>query len=383
MSQALEQSPVGIVLTDLEGRIEYVNKKYTELTGFSRDEVVGRLGGQVNEEDALCGLGERLFRMENRQTEWQGRVPCPRHRSGSFLAQATLSPILGNDGQCSNYLLTLIDITEKQALQKASEQASRLAAVGTLAAGVAHEINNPNSVIMHNLQTLQAVWDDLLPILEEQSERRQQFSLGGIIYPDQGDDLREMLDDCQESSRRIKRIVRDLKNFSAAEVAPPDAENLSELVDLNEVVRTASRLSSSIIKTSTDHYSVELEPGLPMVRGNFLRLEQVVVNLLINACQALSSRQQAVWVKTRFDPEAQLTWIEVHDQGEGVPEKYQQQILEPFFTTRRADGGSGLGLSISRTIISEHGGKIVVDSKVGSATCISIALPVLVEEEGS
>ncbi len=375
--QALEQSPVAVILTDLESKIEYVNKKYTELTGYEKDEVLGQGALGINLNDALCGLEKQILDDAMLASEWQGRLSCQRHKDGSFLAQGTISPIYDHAGICTHHLITLIDITEKHALQKASEQSGRLVAVGTLAAGVAHEINNPNSVILSNLKILQDVWKDVTAHLDKGGNRSADLSLGGLLYPEKRHDLQQLFTDCLESGERIRSIVKDLKAFSTVESRADSEIALVEEIDLNEVVETACRMLRSIIGTSTDHFSIDLQPGLPKVLGSFLRIEQVVVNLLINACQALPSRQCAVSIKTRFDPGGQKDWIEVHDQGTGIPAELQSQILEPFFTTRRTVGGSGLGLAISDTIVKEHGGEIITTSTPGEETCVSIVLPVL------
>ncbi|MGB7996106.1 MAG: ATP-binding protein, partial [Photobacterium halotolerans] len=176
----------------------------------------------------------------------------------------------------------------------------------------------------------------------------------------------------QAGTQRIRRIVDDLRDFARQE---PSA--LNEVVDLNQVTAAAIRLVDSTLSTSTHHFSVEYGDQLPCFEGNGQRIEQVIINLIINACQALTSQQQSIRVTTGFNPADNLLILEICDQGQGIDPEHLPHLSDPFFTTKREQGGTGLGLSISFSIVSEHGGTLKYDSRLQQGTCVTLALPAL------
>ena len=274
-------------------------------------------------------------------------------------------------------LVAIRDITERK---KAEEEArlrqlqlilaDRLASIGTLAAGVAHEINNPNGVIMLNAPILAEAWKDAAGILDKHYETDGDFPLGGFAYSKMKDKLPNLCRAVIENSRRIKRIVSELKDF-----ARQDVSDLSMDINPGDVLNSAVSLVSNTIEHATEHFVMIISPLLPSVRGNFQRLEQVVVNLLINACQALPNTSSGIFVRAEFDPETRTVKIRIQDEGAGISAEDIRHIFDPFFTTKRSSGGSGLGLSISKGIIEEHGGKINLESSPGSGTTATIELP--------
>jgi polar amino acid transport system substrate-binding protein len=141
------------------------------------------------------------------------------------------------------------------------------------------------------------------------------------------------------------------------------------------------RLLAHLIKNSTDHFTMDLAGDLPEARGSFQQVEQVVVNLVQNACQALSGRAKGVHLVTRFDADTRCDLLEIRDQGCGIMAENLSQITDPFFTTRRETGGTGLGLSVSTRIVREHGGRLTFDSIPGKGTTAILALPALTQEE--
>ena len=249
-------------------------------------------------------------------------------------------------------------------------QADKMASLGVLVAGVAHEINNPNSLILLNIPQLQRAWSDIAPLLEENFIRQGDFLVGGLKYSQMRKDIPEMLEEMQESSGRIKRIVNDLKDFGRR-----DTTETMALVDLNDVVNYALRLVANAVKNATNHFSVQLEKGSLQFKGNAQRIEQVVVNLLLNACQALDSPEQGISLRTSVCDTSGNLMLEIKDEGCGIPQDQLSAVTDPFFTTRRESGGTGLGLSISAGIIDEHGGRIEFESAEGVGTLVRVLLP--------
>ena len=248
-------------------------------------------------------------------------------------------------------------------------QADKLSSLGILTSGVAHEINNPNGLILLNLPLLKKAWNDVSPILQKHSQQHGDFKLGWFSFSRMSNEIPQMLDEMQQSAERIKRIVEDLKDFTRQGNA-----ELNESVDLSLVADTARRLVDNSLKKATNHFQADLAENLPKFRGNSQRIEQVVVNLLLNACQALVDREQSIELRTALAEDGSLL-LEVKDQGCGIVSEHLQKLTDPFFTTNRDTGGTGLGLSISEGIVMEHGGQLKFDSVPGEGTCVSLLLP--------
>lgn len=249
-------------------------------------------------------------------------------------------------------------------------QADKMASLGILVSGVAHEINNPNSLILLNAPMVEDAYGDVGPILEDYHREHGEFSVAGIPYTRMRDTLPQAIMQIQDSAKRIKRIVDDLKNFSRQEQT-----GLLIPFDLNEVGRQAVRLVHGTIADSTHHFSTILAEPLPPVRGTPQRIEQVVVNLLLNACQSLSDRERSISLTTGHDRDKGTVTLTVRDQGDGIAPEHLKHLTDPFFTTKRESGGTGLGLSISSAIVKEHGGTLEFASAPGIGTSVTLVLP--------
>ncbi len=237
----------------------------------------------------------------------------------------------------------------------------------------AHEINNPNALNLYNSDILVDIFNDLLPWFKKnQPESARLFS--GLPYADALQEFQTLLPAIQDSGKRIKRIVDDLRDFSRQ-----DEAGLNEAVDLNRVAKTASRLVGNIVKQATDNFELNLAESLPLVRGVSGRLEQVVINLVLNSCQALEDRSEKISVTTKYDPLSQQLQLIVADEGCGMSAEVADHILEPFVTTKRNKGGTGLGLSVSNRIIKEHHGSLKIVSELGQGTAIMMVLPTVPE----
>ncbi|NAW88808.1 transporter substrate-binding domain-containing protein [Photobacterium halotolerans] len=263
--------------------------------------------------------------------------------------------------------------TKAQQLQQQQLiQADKMTSLGILVSGMAHEINNPSSLLLLNLPILKEAYQDAEDILDAHYQLYGDFTLGGLAYSRMREEIPSMLDDMQAGTQRIRRIVDDLRDFARQE---PSA--LNEVVDLNQVTAAAIRLVDSTLSTSTHHFSVEYGDQLPCFEGNGQRIEQVIINLIINACQALTSQQQSIRVTTGFNSANNVLILEICDQGQGIDPEHLPHLSDPFFTTKREQGGTGLGLSISFSIVSEHGGTLKYESRLQQGTCVTLSLPAL------
>lgn len=292
-------------------------------------------------------------------------------------ASGTLLLVLGSIVIWNRTLQREVDSRSKSLREHQQQliQADKMASLGVLVSGVAHEINNPSSLLLLNLPVLQEAYADCLDILDAHYREHGDFMLGGLEYSRMRDEIPLMLDEMLEGSHRIKRIVGDLKDFSRH-----GSTDLTEIPDFNAVVVTAIRLVDNSIRKATWHFEVDYGTDLPPVRGNAQRIEQVVINLIVNACQALENPQQGIFLRTYADTDKMgqpQVLLEVRDQGCGMDPDVMGRLTDPFFTTKRESGGTGLGLSVSTGIVNEHQGRLTFDSKVREGTTVRLALPAL------
>lgn len=272
---------------------------------------------------------------------------------------------------------TFRDITERIRLEEESRtiqakliQANKMTSLGLLVSGVAHEINNPNNYIKANSQLLAGVWDDGLKILREYYEANGDFLLGGLPFSEAGSQSAEMFSGIIDGTRRIDGIVKNLKDFARQE-----RRLTGRPLDLNQAVKSAVAMLYHEIKRHTANFQLVLNTDVPLVKGSRNQLEQVVINLVLNACQALGSKEKAVVVSTSYDVPSDQVWLVVRDDGSGMSRELIGRIMEPFFTTKLDSGGTGLGLSICQSIIKEHNGLLECESEPGKGTTFTVKLP--------
>ncbi len=257
-------------------------------------------------------------------------------------------------------------VTEKQ---RQLVQTEKQASLGQLVTGIAHEINNPVQFIGANMGVVSEALGDVLPVLDAHAAENPGLRIARLEYPFFREHLPLLLRDMSDGAARIGAIVRDLKTF-----ARRDEGRIDEHVDLNEVVRTSLRLLGGQLKRL--RVAEDLEPDLPRVDGNLTQLEQVIVNAVQNASQALDGRADGeIRVRTRRDAEAHLVRVSVEDNGPGIAPEHRDRIFDPFFTTRQRAGGTGLGLAITFGIIEQHQGRIEVETEVGAGTIFHFLLP--------
>jgi len=250
-------------------------------------------------------------------------------------------------------------------------QASKMVALGTLVSGVAHDINNPNNFIALNTPLLKEAWEGIQPILKEYYEENGDFLVGGMDYTELRTRIPNLFEGIIDGSHRIQQIVDDLKKF--VRKGKPD---LSEPVDVNALIKSALSLLRNMIEKATHRFSVSYGNGLPMLNGNFHRLEQVVINLIQNACQAVANPEAGISISTSFNESDGAIIIEVADEGKGIPADSLPHITDTLYTTKYENGGIGLGLSISSRIVEEHGGRMTFTSQLGKGTKVAVKLPV-------
>lgn len=269
-----------------------------------------------------------------------------------------------------------IDVTEQRRLVQAARQereamtrADKMISLGVLVSGVAHEINNPNHSIMLNAPLLRDAWKRIVPIVDEHIQRDGDARIGNLPWEEMRAEGGSMLDDIEHAAERIRGIVTELRGF-ALDHDPGERRAVS----MNDVVTSSLRLLGTHIRKATTRFSTVLNRELPEVHANQRRLEQVLVNLIINACQAIDSSECAIVIETGRTPTH--VFARVTDEGRGISGDDLRHIKDPFFTTKRATGGSGLGLAVSDRIAQEHGGELTFESEPGRGTSATLSIPI-------
>jgi len=299
-----------------------------------------------------------------------GAIPFLLILACAVLWSRSLQQVVAQRTESLNNALYELQINQKQLLQ-----ADKLAALGTLVSGVAHEINNPNGLILLSIPTLLKANKEVEFILEEYYREHGDFLMGGIPYSRMKQNIPRILGEMQDGAQRIKRIVNDLKDF-----ARRDDRTDMEAIDFNLTVQIAVRLAEPSIREATYWFKADYGEGLPQVYGVAQRLEQVIVNLIINACQALPDSNRHIDLATHYDP-AGFVVLRLQDQGVGIDPVHLSQVMDPFFTTKRDSGGTGLGLSVSAKIIRDHNGTLNFESTPGEGTIVTLSLAVTQEDQ--
>jgi len=336
----MDAVPDAIVVVDREGRILESNRP-TRVMGALTGPAENRNIFEFLAADAAAVVREKLaatFHGEIQRFE----IPFSRDDATHGVAAALYAPIREGSG-ITRVLILARDITEQKRSESQFQQAEKLAAMGQLVSGVAHEINNPAAIISGFAQTL--LLDELKP------------------------EHREMLQMMYDEATRIGRITSNLLAFARA------GSKQRALVDMNDIARRTFALRSYHLSTLNIAVSLDLDPSEPKIWADASELQQMILNLLINAEQALVTVDgpRTIVVRTRADEgEARL---EIADSGPGIPPEIRSKIFDPFFTTKPEGVGTGLGLSICYGIAREHGGRIWVESEPGQGARFAVTLP--------
>ncbi len=381
--QLVQRSPTFFAAFTRDGRTMMMNEVMLSSLGYGIEEVIGKdyVQSFVHPSDRkkvhaafetqlktpeLTVIEHRIMGRNGKEVlvEWHGRS------------------VFRGDGELEFAFAVGIDITQRrraeaQAARQQAQliQADKLASLGILVSGIAHEINNPNQAIMLGAGLVGKAWDSVVPILDAYFEEKGDFEVAGIGFSEMRELVPKYCSGVKECAGRIERIVSDLKEFVRR-----DPVDRRALVDVNGVVGSSMNLVANMVKRSTNLAEVDLAPGLPKVNGNFQRIEQVLINLIQNACQALPDKNRAIRISSAYDKGSNSVQIEVSDEGVGIPQEHLSKIRDPFFTTKRESGGTGLGLSVSTTIVAEHGGVLDFAARPGGGTTATIKLPVAGQE---
>ena len=333
----VESLNVGVLAVDLSGLVESWNSRMEQLFGVTRQEAVGAqlnalLPQELATEIASRGDGEQITGIYKQRLQHQGK---------SLTLNVSITPLVSKSGERIGRLLLFDDVTQREHMEEQMSQTEKLTSLGLLAAGVAHEVNTPLAVISNYIQMLAKQMPE-------------------------SDPRHSIIEKIVKQTFRASEIVNNLLNFSrtgAAEIAN---------VDVNHVVEETLSLVAHPLKTSQIQVVKNLGDGLPAVRGSANKLQQVFLNLFLNARDAMPS---GGILEVRTSAHNGSVEIEVVDTGAGIPREHINRIFDPFFTTKSSGRGTGLGLSVSYGIIKEHAGKVDVRSAPGKGTSFHVELP--------
>ncbi len=261
----------------------------------------------------------------------------------------------------------------QEALRESKEQlyqAQKMETLGTLVAGVAHEINNPTNMIMMNVRLLQKIWHDFQPILEEQAKTEPERKYAGLTYDFLEENIGQLLSDMEMGVNRIARTVTDLKDFAQRSETTEE-----EPISINTAVENALRLAQTTLRKSGVDLKVDLQDDLPLIKGTLQNIEQILLNLVINAVQAIDHDHGMIGLVTGMDKQTDRVFLTVSDNGTGIASNLSDKIFEPFVTNKQTKGGLGLGLSISKNLVKAHRGDIAFHTQDGKGTTFTVTFP--------
>lgn len=420
LAQAINSVTDGIVITDcriLDHPIIYANPAFSKITGYAFEEIVGQnarfLQGPDTDPKVVKEISDALKMYKGVSVV----ILNYRKNGEAFWNEMDLSPIFSADGKPLYYVGIQQDVTirrktenevkvmnvslvnseralrhmlfdfkkthdELKGAQSQLVQSEKLAAIGQLAAGVAHEINNPVGFISNNMEVLQEYVGNYTKILKSVEDIKKHIEKGDMVESKSAvdalkkleaeidveymvNDVGKLLEHCIRGLERIRKIVLDLKTF-----AREDKAGVMERIQIEEAIDSILNIVQSELKYKAE-LTKDYGPTDP-VRCNPQRLGQVFINLLVNAAQAMKERGK-ISIKT-YQQDGYVC-IDFSDTGQGIAPENIVKIFDPFFTTKPVGVGTGLGLSVSHEIIKNHGGELKVKSKLGEGTTFTVRLP--------
>lgn len=347
LTAGLEAAANAIVITDRDGIVRWYNNAYLQLNGYSAADTAA--GNVKLIESGLYprSLDKAIWLHILKGRIWQGELPARRQDGSRFTAEVTITPVRDDTGEITNFTAIIQDITERKLVEKkmleareAVSRAERLGAMGIMAAGIAHEINQP-------LNSLKVMADGML-------YWHRQGKVPSI------DNAIQTIREISQEADRIDLIIKHMRAFiSSSELSVPVP------CDLNKAVEDSLSLIGAQLLSHGIEVRTELVPDLPPVFGAGTQLEQIVINLLVNAIHALDTVDKAdKYLSIATGRKRGRVYLAVSDNGPGIPKELKRKIFDPFFTTNTAGTGMGLGLSIIHSIVTSHGGRIrVKDNK--------------------
>jgi two-component system NtrC family sensor kinase len=346
----LESFPDLILVLDLKGQYTFVSARIGDLLGYGPEQLLGKnVDDTENTSPELAALYKSVATGETSRTSCEYGS---RHKDGSWRTMLGMaSPLLDAEGKPAGVIISVRDVTTEKKLEQQIIQSERLAAMGQMIGGFAHELNNPLTSILGMAELLQE---------SETSEG-----------------ARKQLAVLHKEARRAAEIVQNLQYF-----ARPPAPGRSQ-VNLNELVQRTVQMQAYPLRKSNITVDFLPESTIPAIVADPNQLMQVFLNLLLNAEQAIRESREKGTIRVRMGRKPDSVWIVFQDDGPGIAAENLAHIFDPFFTTKRPGRGTGLGLSICKTVLREHGGNIEAASAPDGGAVFTLTLPVAAAESGA
>lgn len=349
--EALNASSI-LAFTDKKGIITYVNNKFTEISEYSKQELIGKTHSILNSGFHTKDFFKNLWDTINSKKIWKGEI-CNRTKSGKiYWVDTTIVPMLDMNGDIEQFVAIRYDVTQRKNAESFSLHSAKLASLGEMAGNIAHEINNPLSIIHGKAEALYNQLNNNSFTVENGLK-----NLERILF----------------TTKRIAKVIRGLKSFSRN--GDKDSFVTTNLDDIIENV-----LSMSIEKFNSMNIKIDVDKDSTIfISCRAVQIEQVLLNLLSNAYDAISELNEK-WIKINITQIDNNVKISVIDSGKGISPQIIGNLMQPFYTTKGIGKGTGLGLSISKKIAEEHDGKLLYDNSCGN-TCFTLVLPVKVDSK--
>ncbi|MDD5724099.1 MAG: PAS domain S-box protein [Syntrophales bacterium] len=384
--KVFEGGALGMAVLDLEYRFERINATFCRMLGYDEEELVGNTFiGVTHPEHREQDLSQVAQLLLGHIPYYKTQKRYIRKDGESIWGNATASVVYDERTNPLYFIAMIEDITDQKRSEQEKEQlerqllhAQKMEALGTLVAGVAHEINNPINKIMFDMPLLQKVWHDALPILEKEARTEPEKKYGGLTYDFLKENLPQLLSDIDLAANRVAKTVNNLKHFTRQSSITDKAP-----IEINTAVTTAVRLIEATLKKSSILLELELAKKSPMIEGTLQSIEQIIMNIAINATQAIDHDHGKITISTGLQKKngEAVAVISISDNGKGVDPTIADKIFDPFVTSRQAEGGTGLGLSITCNLIEAHLGEITFLSKKGEGTTFTITFPAITNKK--
>lgn len=341
-SNVIQHTVNPIQITDASGKMIYVNPAFERASGYSHDELIGKNPRILNSGRHTTDFWKSVWTYIMSRKVWVGEVENRRKDGTPFHSELVISPIVDGNDKLVGFLGAHRDITEQKILEQQLVRSQKMESIGTLAAGIAHEVGNPLTSISSLVQVIQRTTDD--------------------------DFAKEKLELIKNQINRIARIIRDLVDFSRP------SSYIIKPTNVNQIVREALNIVQYGKKVKDIDFSIELAEDLPHLRVVPDQLTQVFINILMNAVDALEGKPGSISVQT-MARNSQLEVV-IKDSGKGIAVENAEKIFEPFFTTKEVGQGTGLGLWVSYGIVQNFEGDILVESDPGKGSVFRIMFPI-------
>lgn len=391
LAKALDQAAEVVIITDADGVIEYVNPAFETVTGYTRKEAIGNKPSLLKSGEHDPQFYEDFWKTISEGRIWNGQFRNRRKDGSIYQQECTVGPVKDDDGKIVNYVAVARDITKRVENEAQIRHSQKLESIGQLAAGIAHEINTPIQYVGDNLHFLDEAFGQVKQVLDTALEQVEKLSGEEAEQARQTirkiaeeadldfmyEEIPQALQQSTQGAARVAEIVRSMKEFSH-----PGDEGMKPS-DLNEGIRNTVNVARNEWKYVAD-LETDLDDSLPAVHCQISELNQVLLNMIINAAHAIADKpgrgdeKGRITIRTRHEDEWVL--MEVEDTGTGMSEEVRQRVFDPFFTTKDVGHGTGQGLAIAHNVIvTGHGGRLNVRSTPGEGSTFEIRLPLAPE----